>query len=312
MRKFMPISLIAALLVWFLSAGASAIPTAGGTEGIYSEWGLGLKAITMGKAFVGLADDASALAWNPAGLGLLKKTEISAMFTKPFSDVSGISYQSIVMAKPLTYSLGNVPNLTSTLGTLAFGVAYSRVGDLQERDSGGALGPTFTNTDLIATFGYSKNIGKKSAVGLAFKVENFRLYDYSDSAFGFDLGFITQLVSYLKVGFKLENIHQPQITLEKESDTRPFTTWLGGSFNLKGYVVLSLATSVQLSGKTTGHIGVEIKPHPMLSILGGYSSDSKEVTTGVGFEYKIVRLGYGFGLTKYLGNTHRVELGFLL
>lgn len=308
----MRISLLVVLLSLFHNLGALAIPTSGGTDGIYSEWGLGLKAITMGKAFVGLADDASSLAWNPAGLGLLKQTEISAMFTRPFSDVSGISYQSIVMAKPLTYSLGNVPNLTSTLGTLAFGVAYSRVGDLQERDSGGALGPSFTNTDLMATFGYAKNIGKKSAFGLAFKVENFRLYDYSDSAFGFDMGFITELASRFKLGFKLENIHQPQITLEKESDTRPFTAWLGGSYNLKGYAVFSLATSVQLSGKVTGHIGAEIKPHPMLSILGGYSSDSKEITTGVGFEYNTVRLRYGFGLTKYLGNTHRVELGFLL
>ena len=36
--------------------------------------GIGARAIAMGGAFVGLADDFSAVFWNPAGLGQLKGT----------------------------------------------------------------------------------------------------------------------------------------------------------------------------------------------------------------------------------------------
>ncbi len=307
------IIVLIAIFLFNIAVGiAPAIPKYGGTEGIYSQWGLGLKAVIMGKAFVGLADDASALCWNPAGLGLLTETEVSAFYCRPFSKASGISYQSIVMAKPLIYSLGDIPELTSSLGTIAFGVAYSRVGGLAETEPGGYTGRTFTNTDLTATFGYSKSIGKNSAFGLAFKVENFRLYDYSDSGFGFDLGFITYLLPQFKLGIKLENIHQPQITLKEESDIRPFTTWLGASYDLFGYATLSAACSLQLSGRLSGHMGGEIRPHPTLSILGGYSSDNREITAGAGFRYDFLRIRYGFGLTGYLGNTHRVELTFFL
>ena len=39
--------------------------------------GLGTKAISMGGAFIGLADDSSAIYWNPAGLARLKGSEVA-------------------------------------------------------------------------------------------------------------------------------------------------------------------------------------------------------------------------------------------
>jgi long-subunit fatty acid transport protein len=41
--------------------------------------GAGARAEGMGGAFIGLADDATAIAWNPAGLGQLERTEFSAV-----------------------------------------------------------------------------------------------------------------------------------------------------------------------------------------------------------------------------------------
>ena len=61
----------------FLCAGISALLTfsftfkLAGAAGINLE-GLGTRAITMGGAFIGLADDSSAIYWNPAGLAQLK------------------------------------------------------------------------------------------------------------------------------------------------------------------------------------------------------------------------------------------------
>lgn len=42
--------------------------------------GVGVKALSMGGAFRGLADDWSACFWNPAGLGFLEKSELNASF----------------------------------------------------------------------------------------------------------------------------------------------------------------------------------------------------------------------------------------
>ena len=44
--------------------------------GIYSE-GIGARALSMGGAFVAVADDSTAVFWNPAGLAQLKGRGIS-------------------------------------------------------------------------------------------------------------------------------------------------------------------------------------------------------------------------------------------
>ncbi|MCK5503985.1 MAG: hypothetical protein KAJ10_02425, partial [Thermodesulfovibrionia bacterium] len=43
--------------------------------------GSGARATGMGGAFIGVADDATAASWNPAGLIQLEKPEISAVYS---------------------------------------------------------------------------------------------------------------------------------------------------------------------------------------------------------------------------------------
>ena len=43
---------------------------------LHDESGVGIKAQSMGNAFVGLANDYSAIYWNPAGLTQLESSEI--------------------------------------------------------------------------------------------------------------------------------------------------------------------------------------------------------------------------------------------
>ena len=49
----------------------------GGTRSVFAS-GAGNRALALGGAFVGLADDASAMIWNPAGLGIRQRFEILA------------------------------------------------------------------------------------------------------------------------------------------------------------------------------------------------------------------------------------------
>ncbi len=82
MKHFMKVSLIVSLMVGICS-------------GLYSNgfnrFGNGSKAIAMGGAFVGLADDHSALFWNPAGLTQLHDNSLSIYSATDF--ISGCSYK---------------------------------------------------------------------------------------------------------------------------------------------------------------------------------------------------------------------------
>ncbi len=55
--------------------------------------GIGARAVSLGGAFVALADDASAMFWNPAGLPQLKQNELSFMGDMP----DELSYSALVL-----------------------------------------------------------------------------------------------------------------------------------------------------------------------------------------------------------------------
>ena len=68
--------------VRWLLAGLTVLALATGAFG-YADWNLagkGARALGMGGAFTALADDATAISWNPAGLAQLDRMELSGVF----------------------------------------------------------------------------------------------------------------------------------------------------------------------------------------------------------------------------------------
>lgn len=97
-----------------------------------TEPGLGVsaRALGMGNSFVGLSDDASAMYFNPAGLGLIKKLEISggldyyrfsnkASFFRNETDYSNSSTQLNQMSFVFPF-----PTMR---GSLVFGLSYNNI-----------------------------------------------------------------------------------------------------------------------------------------------------------------------------------------
>ena len=67
-------------LILTLALGLSALICAAGdygTPGEFLNWGAGARAMGLGKAFTGLADDPSAIYYNPAGLALQNPLQIT-------------------------------------------------------------------------------------------------------------------------------------------------------------------------------------------------------------------------------------------
>jgi hypothetical protein len=59
--------------------------------------GVGARALGMGSAFVGLADDGTAAYWNPAGIATLEHHEITAMHAEQFGSIVQYDFLSYVM-----------------------------------------------------------------------------------------------------------------------------------------------------------------------------------------------------------------------
>src|SRR5258705_1396767 len=59
--------------------------------------GVGARALGMGSAFVGLADDGPAAYWNPAGVATLSQRQVTAMHAEQFGSIVQYDFLSYVM-----------------------------------------------------------------------------------------------------------------------------------------------------------------------------------------------------------------------
>jgi len=96
------------------------------------ELGVGARAMGMGGAYVGVADDYSAMYWNPAGLGQLRRSEMNIGFShnSVSSDATflGSAYTSENTFTRLN-SIGLIFPVPTYQGSLVFGLGFNKVRD---------------------------------------------------------------------------------------------------------------------------------------------------------------------------------------
>jgi hypothetical protein len=140
MRKTALLALLAGLL-------AASTPFAGTFDesriaASFLKVGTGARASAMGEAFSAVADDSSAMFWNPAGLSMVRKTEFQVSHNQWISDVKMDHFMLAIPAG----------------GT--WGLAWSTLdlGEFSEWDGPGNLtGRTFSVNDQVLSFGYGNS-----------------------------------------------------------------------------------------------------------------------------------------------------------
>ncbi|MBN1783183.1 hypothetical protein JW948_18755 [bacterium] len=74
----------------------------GGQAGAFLRYGAGVRALGMGRTFVGISDDASAVYWNPAGMLGAERTEIASMYSNLYYD-SRYAFMGLIIPRPLAH-----------------------------------------------------------------------------------------------------------------------------------------------------------------------------------------------------------------
>ena len=290
-----------------------------GQPGEFLRYGVGARALGMGRAFTALSNDASAMYWNPAGLIGVKRNEFTTMYTNLFYD-SRFTYTAIAI--PRKY-LGKEH---------AFGVAWVNMamGDFDQRGvHGEELGQfdlfqqAFIGSfagEIIPTSGFFKSWGILN-YGISLKLINQALPGFNNSETGHNKGFqqgwgvgmdfgaiftpintpILKLIAlrYLlpfKLGFSLQNLLSPHVGFGTgEKDVYPVVFRFGGSYriNYKNWKVNILYDQEKFSGRRTGrYAGFEtILPYtelqPVLRL--GFNNRTEKVAIGGGLRIKFAK-----------------------
>ena len=160
---------------------AQGVTKTGTTAGKFLSMGIGPRAIAMGGAFTSIADDASAMYWNPAGIDNLQQNQIIFTQTNWFVDIK-LNYIGAV------FKAGQI-------GTFGLNMTAMTMGDMEVTTANNpeGTGDYFSAGMYAVGFTYARHLTQKFIIGANFKYVRESISQSAAQGFAVDIGtmFIT-------------------------------------------------------------------------------------------------------------------------
>ncbi|MBI5867741.1 MAG: PorV/PorQ family protein [candidate division Zixibacteria bacterium] len=289
---------LAALAILAVSARpASAALNAGN----FLRFGVGARPLGMGNSFVAIADDATAVYWNPAGLVSGNIAEFFVSYANRFG--VGIRDVSLGFTLPTErrYRLG-----AAFVRTSVDGITRSSRADADGRPIvEGSFGDS--ENAFILAMGY--RLHRMISMGLATKFLLHQLDTWSANGLGFDLGFMFTPVDAISLGLNVQNLNNPRMrwnTLERSYDNISTNVKAGCAVRLfSRRLTVSLDADDSDVGGRVFHGGAEFHPTSYVGVRGGLSGH--DPTIGASLSWRRLRLDYTFQAHE-LGDTYLISI----
>jgi hypothetical protein len=173
---------------------AADVSKVGTTAASFLTIGVGARATAMGGAFVGVADDASALYWNPAGIARSQNVQAVMMHCRWLAD---LRYNFVGFSMPV-----------AGLGSVGASITSLNYGEMPVRtvDEPDGTGEFFSSNDLAMALTCGRQLTDRFSIGFNVKYITQRIWHESASSFAVDFGtlFVTGLHG-LRIGATLSN-----------------------------------------------------------------------------------------------------------
>jgi len=266
--------------------------------------GIGARALAMGGAFVAVADDASAMVWNPAGLAQLGDTRLAGMSTDLYG--LGITHQFV--------------GAVTTFANLGIGLGWERASlSGQASDGEGTPGNAFTWVEQAIIGSLATNVMDIAMAGANVKyyMADSGLGDTA-SGFGFDLGLLVSLGDMFVIGVNACDLAGSTVEWGSGATDVISGVYKAGLAMKLAENKLVLAADVDFDGSSLGntHVGVEFKVIDELALRGGVvltnSFQDYYFSVGAGINVAGLYVDAAYILEETLGNTLVVSAEFSL
>lgn len=276
----------------------------GGASANFLEVETGARAMGMGGAFVAVADDVTALHWNPAGLASFEGFQLFGMRTSVYS-VDGISEDAVFAG----YGMGRH----------GFGLGWMRTGaehiyDLYDEDT------------IVAGYGLKTPVDGLAA-GAAIKRFSIDApgYDYyndpafntdGDSDMAVDIGLLYDVGKW-RFGATARNLGEPELQLIETTDSPdPIRAEyrIGGSYVFRDVMLMAaeirMPTNVPeyYENRVEINLGTEIWFYDAFALRAGLNRD--RITAGLGLKTKPIRIDVALLSERRIGSLYRLSAIF--
>ncbi|MBE3575815.1 MAG: PorV/PorQ family protein [Firmicutes bacterium] len=270
--------------------------------GAFLDIDMGTRAMGMGGAFVALADDPTALYYNPAGLAQISSKSLLSGFARL---PAGINYGYAVVS----------------LESLGVGGALLQAGDTRRDEYGEVIGNVLY-ADYAGFAGKGWQVGPLN-LGVTGKVLVQNLPDYRDQGFAADVGALWVL-DPVRLGVEVRNLlgGMRYGSFERTISLGAGSQLLGGDLSLAGQLDIPVSdaqaqaakdnTSVIRSVFKVGTLraGAEYRFGVVALRAGLYRRGAEPVgfTGGIGAQIDRFQVDYGYQSDPRLADTHRLSL----
>ncbi len=315
MRRIIAVLGLAGLLVPGISGAAEIFAKVGTFDGQFLKIGVGARAEGMGGAFVGVADDASALFWNAAGIARIDpdKSELSLNHANWPAELSFDQIGYVFHLKKIPGAFGfNARALT--MQPMVETTAY-------QPDPNVGTGNTFDAGYLAAGMTYARSFTDKFSAGVTANFIHGGLAELSQQTFAFDVGTLYDVgTAGMKIGMAIANIGSQIKWIDREARI-PAVFRVGTSATLFQTADQKFIGSFEFSHPPDNaerlNVGGEYAFRKYVFLRGGYNInyDSEGLAGGVGFHFPVsvagmADLDYAYTDMKDLGGSHRFSLKF--
>ncbi len=277
------------------TAPAAAEQDNGGAPGSWLSQYVTARTIGLGGAFVGVADEATAVIWNPAGLAQLVPNELRFETAHLFEDTSINAFNFAVPGNKL-------PSFGLTIVALSSG-NFERTNELND-----PLG-TFKEGETAYIFSMAKSLNTRLAVGTNVKLARQTVEDFTGTGVGFDVGGIYSITPAIKVGAAVLNLGGPNITLRDTKETYPIEFRAGFSAQvLRGRGLLTAEVDQSSGPGVRIRSGTEYWVQQAIGLRVGM--DNQEPAGGLSYRFA-GKYQFDYGVMDHpLGLTHRLGLTY--
>ncbi len=289
------------VLLTILALQYSVFAQSAGLSGLsFLKIGTGARNIALGDNGATLANDATAIFYNPANL-YAASSEVFVMHNTWIQDVAAEAIAVKFSFLGLPFGIGL--NSTSVTG-------------FEIRTIAGEPEGTFNAHYFAGTVGTAVEILPSLSVGAAMKYLYENLYSDESTGLGFDFGASYRISDNLSSSAVVRNIGTMS-ELRNQKTKLPTEMRFGAAYILP--VIQNLFSSSvsaeyqKYTATTDTHInfGVETVYNSIAALRLGYMTayESKGFTAGLGFRWNIIDVDYAFTPFKYsLGSSHTVSL----
>lgn len=265
--------------------------------------GVGARALAMGGAFESIADDASTVYWNPAGITNISRTTWTFTHTDWLVD-TGHDFSAVIV--PL--------NESSVLGLSINAMTIGEEEITTESEPTGT-GQFWNAQGIAAGLSYARQMTDRFSMGGTVKYISERIWNESASAVAVDVGtYLDTKFKGIVIGMSFTNFgNSMQLSgrdLIREHDPNEANS-LNANVETRLYAepwplptCFTIGTSIELIGDGQNFIQSETS-RLILAVNGSHPNDDSE-KLNIGFEYAFRNLGFirggysqGFDLVDY-------------